>query len=204
MKRKILVIAAVAIFTVCVSVSRAMAVPQPTEEVRSMMNKVLRLLNDETMPDAIRQQKLKTAILYVIDRDEMSKRALGIHFASNKDRLNEFGPLFLELIEKAYFSRLNAMKGAVIDFTGEDVNEGYAIVHSRIFAQGKDELFVDYRMRLSEGRWRIYDIYISSPFNMSLVSSYRAQFNRLLSKMSFDEVLQRLREKINTKDGRLD
>ena len=41
-------------------------------------------------------------------------------------------------------------------------------------------------------RWMVYDVIIE---NISLVNNYRSQFDRVLAKSSFDELLRRMREK---------
>jgi len=45
---------------------------------------------------------------------------------------------------------------------------------------------------LSPAGWRAYDVIVEG---ISLVGNYRSQFNRVLQKKSFDELLQDLREK---------
>jgi len=42
--------------------------------------------------------------------------------------------------------------------------------------------------------WRAYDVVVEG---ISLVNNYRSQFDRFLSKKSFDELLQELRDKKN-------
>jgi phospholipid transport system substrate-binding protein len=44
-----------------------------------------------------------------------------------------------------------------------------------------------------DGAWWVYDIYIEG---VSLVSNYRSQFNDILIKSSFDDLIKRLKEKI--------
>jgi phospholipid transport system substrate-binding protein len=40
--------------------------------------------------------------------------------------------------------------------------------------------------------WKVYDIVVE---NVSIVNNYRAQFNRVLSHASLDELIQRMKEK---------
>jgi phospholipid transport system substrate-binding protein len=51
---------------------------------------------------------------------------------------------------------------------------------------------VDYKLRRDPVGWRVYDVVVEG---ISLVNNYRSQFDRFLSKRSFDELLQHLREK---------
>jgi phospholipid transport system substrate-binding protein len=54
------------------------------------------------------------------------------------------------------------------------------------------EYKVDYRLSLGPAGWRAYDVIVEG---ISLVGNYRAQFDRVLKKKSFDELLQDLRAK---------
>ena len=42
------------------------------------------------------------------------------------------------------------------------------------------------------GEWKIYDVVVE---DISVVANYRSQFNRILAKGSFDDLIQRLKEK---------
>ena len=54
------------------------------------------------------------------------------------------------------------------------------------------EFSLDYRLHKVNGDWKVYDVVIE---DISLVNNYRSQFNRVLAKGSFEELLARLKEK---------
>ncbi|MGO9017623.1 MAG: ABC transporter substrate-binding protein [Syntrophobacteraceae bacterium] len=43
------------------------------------------------------------------------------------------------------------------------------------------------------GNWRVYDVMIEG---VGLVTNYRGQFDEILSRSSFDDLLRQLREKV--------
>jgi phospholipid transport system substrate-binding protein len=51
---------------------------------------------------------------------------------------------------------------------------------------------MDYRMLRQGERWRIYDVSIEG---VSLVASFRTQFNSVIRTSSYDELLRRLRSR---------
>jgi phospholipid transport system substrate-binding protein len=55
---------------------------------------------------------------------------------------------------------------------------------------------VVYRVRKEGGSWLVYDISIEG---VSLVYNYRTQFNSILSKSSYAELVAKLKEKIAEK-----
>ena len=47
-------------------------------------------------------------------------------------------------------------------------------------------------MKRTDGRWKVYDAVVE---NISVVNNYRSQFDRVITKSSFDELKKLLREK---------
>ena len=48
-------------------------------------------------------------------------------------------------------------------------------------------------MRLTEGRWRVYDVVVE---NVGLISNYRNEFTTIVRKEQMSGLLLRLREKL--------
>jgi phospholipid transport system substrate-binding protein len=44
----------------------------------------------------------------------------------------------------------------------------------------------------ANGNWKIYDVVIE---NISLVNNYRSQFNRVITRSSFDDLMQKMKDK---------
>jgi phospholipid transport system substrate-binding protein len=51
---------------------------------------------------------------------------------------------------------------------------------------------LSYRLHLLGSRWAVYDIAVDG---ISLVSSYRSQFARIIQTSSYEELLRRLRSR---------
>jgi phospholipid transport system substrate-binding protein len=49
-----------------------------------------------------------------------------------------------------------------------------------------------YRLRRNSGKWKVYVAVVE---NISIVNNYRSQFDRVISKSSFDELKRLLKEK---------
>jgi phospholipid transport system substrate-binding protein len=52
---------------------------------------------------------------------------------------------------------------------------------------------IDYRMLRRSDRWRVYDVSVEG---VSLVANYRTQFNSLMRTSSADELLEKMRSRI--------
>jgi phospholipid transport system substrate-binding protein len=51
---------------------------------------------------------------------------------------------------------------------------------------------INYRLHRVDDEWKVYDVVVE---DISLVVNFRSQFNRILAKGSFDDLLKQLREK---------
>jgi len=65
-------------------------------------------------------------------------------------------------------------------------------VHTKITAKSGSEMAVDYRMLKKSDRWMVYDVAIEG---MSLVSNYRAQFDKIIRASSFEELVKKIKAK---------
>ena len=151
-----------------------------------------KLAGDEHL---IQRRKSERAILQqLFDFQEMAQRSLGANARRYNDRLGEFTPLFIDFLEHAYMGTLEENGDAKIEYLREIVVDDVVEINTKTSLKNGREYWVDYRFFLSPTGWRAYDVIVEG---ISLVSNYRSQFDRVLKKKSFDELLQDLREKKN-------
>ena len=122
----------------------------------------------------------------------MSRRALGANARRYSDRLAEFTPLFVGSLEQAYIGKLEENGDAKIQYLKEIVDGQDIEVETKTRLKDGSEYSVNYKLKFTPAGWRAYDVVVEG---VSLVNNYRSQFDRFLSKKSFDELLQVLREK---------
>ena len=129
----------------------------------------------------------------IFDFQETAKRSLGRHWptrsASERD---EFVKLFSDLLERSYISKIETYGGEKIQYTAEKIDGDLATVSTRIVTKNGTEVPVDYRMKKGGDRWLVYDVSIEG---VSLVSSYRTQFNKIIQTSSYNELVSKLRTK---------
>ena len=100
--------------------------------------------------------------------------------------------LFTDLLERSYINRVEAYAGETITYSAEAIDAGYATVRSKILTDRRNDITLDYRLHLREGRWRVYDLQIDG---VSFVSTYRSQFDRIIQSESYTALLERMRKK---------
>jgi phospholipid transport system substrate-binding protein len=129
----------------------------------------------------------------LFDFDDMARRTLSRHWlARSADEQVEFVRLFTALLERSYIGRIESYSGETIVYVGETIDNGYAVVKSRVVTRRRSETPVDYRLRLRDGRWKVYDVLIDG---VSFVSTYRSEFNRIIQLSSYHALIDKMRKR---------
>jgi phospholipid transport system substrate-binding protein len=169
----------------------------PGDRVRETVDKLLTILKDPRLKGESkkieRREKLKEVINQRFDFTEMAKRSLGPEWRRRSvEEQNEFAKLFADLLEQAYLERIESYNGEKVQYLKEREDNANAEVSTKVVDNRGQEFSLDYRLHKVNGDWKVYDVVIE---DISLVNNYRSQFNRVLAKGSFEELLTRLKEK---------
>ena len=169
----------------------------PTDTVRGQVDQVLQTGTRAATgtPEAAEQRRnqIRRAAEGLFDFTEMSRRALGRYWAGRSQaERDEFVKLFADLMARAYLGKIDRYAGESITYIAERVDGDLATVDSRVITPKKTEVPIVYRLRRVGDRWAAYDVLIE---NVSLVSTYRSQFDRIIQTSSFAELLRRMRQK---------
>ena len=71
------------------------------------------------------------------------------------------------------------------------------VVRVKIVTKKGTDIPVDYRLKRVEIGWFVYDVSIEG---VSLVNNYRTQFNSILLKSSYENLVKRLRERVESNE----
>ncbi len=171
----------------------------PTAEVKATVDQVVKIVTDprysrETRKEE-RRQLLREAIVRHLDFQEMARRSLGPEWnRRSPEEQREFIKLFSDFLEMTYVRKIESYSDEKFVYTGESIEEPYAEVDSKILASNGDKITISYMLHRVNNEWKAYDLIID---DVSLVNNYRAQFNRVIAKSSFEELLSRIRQKLN-------
>ncbi len=169
----------------------------PTEVVQVAVEQVVRVVQDADLSrpgDGERQRmEIRRIAENLFDFPEMARRSLARHWTDrSSQQREEFVRLFATILERTYFGGIENYSGERIVYTGETVDGEFATVRSKIIVGRKGEVPVEYRLHLVGSRWAVYDVLIEG---VSFVSTYRAQFNRIIQTSSYDGLIEKLRAK---------
>ena len=166
----------------------------PTDQLREGIDQVFKILRDPEMAGdknaTQRQAAILTAAGNIFDFGEMAKRSLGQHWAARTPvERTKFVALFTELIQHSYIAKVDQHGGAKMTFKGETVDGDLATVRTLIPLSSGKEMPLEYRMHNADARWQVYDISIDG---ISLLSNYRAQFNKIIRIDSYETLVTKL------------
>ena len=169
----------------------------PTDQLRVQIEKVLKVFADPELTKDGRIQERRVAIRKIasdiFDFNEITKRSLGRHWqARTPAEQAEFVGLLADLLERTYISKIEGYTGEKVAFVGEALDSGVATVRTKIVTKQGTEIPVDYRMYQAGDRWLAYDVSVEG---ISLIANYRTQFNAVIQKNSYQELVKTMKAK---------
>ncbi len=169
----------------------------PTDRLKAEIDRVLEVLEDPELkkPGKVRERRAAVRRIAdgIFDFGETAKRSLARHWAARTPaEREEFVRLFADLLERSYLSRIELYGGERISYLGETLDGDQAMVHTKLVTKGGSEIPVDYRMLRRGDRWLVYDVVIEG---ISLIANYRAQFNKIITTSSYQELVRRMKTK---------
>jgi phospholipid transport system substrate-binding protein len=170
----------------------------PTQQLKDAVDRILGILEDPALQGDVRAADRRRAVRQITDEifdfEETARRAMAQHWRSlTPAQRREFVEAFSDLLERAYMSKIELYSGEKILYPGERVEGDVATVSTRIITKKGAEVPIDYRMLKRGDRWRIYDVSIEG---VSLVANYRTQFNSVIRTSSYDELLRKMRSRV--------
>lgn len=170
--------------------------PSPTEWVQTTLAEMQNVLPEQGQGRELTPEQLKEVSRLVSDSwhfPKLAQTVLGRHW---KDRTaaerKEFIALFQLLFEKSHVMKMATEGKAEQRFVGEEIEKDRAIVQA-VAKVDDSEIPIEYILVRQNGTWKIYDLGVDG---MRLSQSYRAQFNKVISRGSYKDLIQRMKMKL--------
>ena len=169
---------------------------EPADQLFERMDRALKLLGDPDLKLPARAQERREAIRSfaedILDFEELAHQSLARHWeARTAAEREEFVHLFREFLERLLISKLDAYHGEKIVLVGDALDGDEATVKTLVAAR-QGAIPVDFVMVRRGDRWRAGDIVISG---LSLVRNFRVQFDKVIKRASYTQLVKQVREK---------
>jgi len=169
----------------------------PGEIVVQTIDRGIKILEDPTLQGfdkfQERKKRLWDILTPVFNFKETSRRALGHHWKDRTDEeRKEFVSVFTQILRDIYLGKTDTYSGGEFIYIREIVKGKRGKVQTNFITSDQKKVVVNFSMRNFDGNWKVYDITIEG---VSMVGSYRNQFNSILAKSSFDDLMDKLHKK---------
>ena len=171
----------------------------PEALVRKMTDDVLEAVRaDKALQAGDRQKALALAeqkILPHVDFREATRLAVGRGWASatpaqQEQLITEFRAMLVRIYSNAIDTyRGQTLRVFPVKMTPSDTE---VTVRNQYLSPGRPPVPVEYAMRKTPEGWKIYDIVVE---NVSLVLTYRGEFDQVMRKSGVDGLIKRMNEK---------
>jgi phospholipid transport system substrate-binding protein len=170
------------------------AAESPRTVVDATTSSVIATLADTSLSMPEKRRRVEEIVYARVDFDTLSRLVLGQGWNQlNEEQRGEFEREFKQNISATYGRNVESYENERITIVNDRQEpRGDWTVRTKIVRHGSDDISVDYRLRETDGTWKIIDVTIEG---LSLASNYRSQFQEIMANGSIDRLLTILREK---------
>ena len=163
---------------------------EPTEQLRKDIDELYSTAN-VSAPGGASAATPRPIVDRMFDWPAMAESALRAHWPKRTPAERaEFTRLFSDLFARAYASRIHLVDARSFQYLGDTTTGDRGTVKTKVVTRRGSTLDVDYLVRASATRrWLVQDVRVEG---ISLVDNYRTQFDSIIAKSSFEELMKRL------------
>lgn len=160
------------------------------ELLKNKLDAVLAILQKKDLDLEIKKKEITAIVTPIFDFSLMSKLALGREHWSTlpQEKRERFTELFIELLKKSYLNSITLYSNEKVVFKESIQIKNKVQIPTELIS--KDNVYTMlYKFYKSKYGWKIYDIEIQG---VSLIISYRSQFDSILREGTIDDLILKL------------
>jgi phospholipid transport system substrate-binding protein len=172
---------------------------EPEALVKKITEEVLAALKtDKQLAAGDREKAVKLAeekILPHVDFEEATRLAVGRGWKeASPEQRKKLVAEFRSMLVRTYSNAIGTYEGQTMKVLPSRVKpgEGEATVRNQFLRPGGKPILIDYSMRKTDSGWKIYDIVVEG---VSLVLTYRSEFDAVVKQEGVDGLIKRLGQK---------
>jgi phospholipid transport system substrate-binding protein len=172
---------------------------KPDELVKKVTDEVLAAVkSDKQLAAGDKQKALELAeekVLPHIDFQEATRLAVGKSWSqATSEQKQKLVDEFRRMLVRTYSSAIQAYEGQTMKVQPVRMkpDDTDVTVHNQYIRPGGKPVQLDYQMRKTDNGWKIYDIVVEG---VSLVLTYRSEFDAVVKQQGIDGLIKRLADK---------
>lgn len=176
----------------------------PTDVLRTVFAEANKILKDPATDDRPQERLAAIRGLFsrVFDFRDAAERSLGRQWQTRSlAEQIEFTKVFAGFVQRGFVSWIASVAdidlagpGVTVQYLGESVGRDTATVQTAILGRGGRLILLDHDMVFRDRHWMVRDVTIDG---LSLVGSYRAQFEHVIRVSSYRDLVERMRARIS-------
>ena len=165
------------------------------EVLKGKLEQVISVLEEKELNEEAKKKEIVEIVTPMFNFSLMSKLTLGKkHWPGlTKDQKDKFIELFTKRLKDSYLDKMMLYTDEKIEYK-ESVQIGKKVQIPTILTSKDNKISMLYKLYKSKQGWKIYDIEIQG---VSLISTYRSQFDEILRKKTVDDLLVKLEKPEN-------
>ncbi len=168
---------------------------------KESVEKLLQAIQSIQTGDAVskeqkkKNRELSDRALGYLDVTEVSKKALGKHWAKRSDaEKKQFRDLLSELFVYVAFPNSGKFfKDLKLEYAESEVNKTRALVPMTVLHKEEGEVDIDFFLESKKDGWKVVDVHLDG---ISMRNNLRSQFYRVIAEKDFNELMKRMQKKL--------
>ncbi len=167
----------------------------PEEFLQNKWDAVVSILQNKKIDQKAKEKKINKIISPIFDFPLMAKLSLGRKNWTkfSPPQRDKFTLLFTERIKKSYWEKIGLYKDEKVLFKPKVQKKKTIYIPSELRYNDK-KVAILYKLRKIEKCWKIYDVEIQG---VSILLTYRSQFDEILRRGTVKDLLSRLEKPPN-------
>jgi len=163
--------------------------------LKTKLDATIAVLQKKDLDTQKKNEQLVAIVTPMFDFQLMAKLSLGRKYwpGLSEEKKGEFTDLFIKRLRASYLEKISLYTDEKVFFKTPVQDKRKVRIPTEIISNN-NRISMIYKMYKSKKDWKIYDVEIEG---ISIISTYRSQFDQVLSKGTMDELLQRLEKPEN-------
>ena len=163
--------------------------------LKNRLDATIAVLQKKDLDQQKKNEQLVEIVTPMFDFHLMAKLSLGRKYwpGLSEEKKDEFTDLFIKRLRASYLEKISLYTDEKVFFKKPVQNKRKVRIPTEIISNN-NRISMIYKMYKSKKDWKIYDVEIEG---ISIISTYRSQFDQVLSKGTIDELLQKLEKPEN-------
>ncbi len=175
----------------CIAPAAADDQTEVSKLLQEKIDAVVLLLQDKAMDKKDRNTQIINIVSPIFNYQTMAKLSLGKKYwpELSSEKQTEFSNLFAQRIQESYLEKLDIYTDEKVVY-GQPQAVGKQIHMPTTLVAKDSKIEILYKFYHSGSSWEIYDVEIGG---VSVIQTYRSQFDGVLSEGTIDDLLAKLK-----------